>query len=125
MPPVQKEPNRGEELDIGAFREAKIRLLQLLAGSRGPLTRAKIMDRFKASSTYVAKLVGYSDLDKRAAFERSRDGGATPDRPFSPSLLTLGFVHEYTLQVPEDGINELVVEITQAGREALKVLAVE
>jgi hypothetical protein len=99
----------------------KVRVLALLVDAKGPLTRVKIASRLGSSGTYVGKSVGYSDPAKRASFEQTKDGGGTPGNP-CPSLLTLDYVREYELEVPEDGISETVVEITPAGRKAFKAL---
>ena len=94
----------------------QIRVMQVLARAKGPLTRAKISDRIGYQTGVVAgRAIGYSDPDKRAAFEQTKDGGGSPGNP-CPSLLTLGYVREHALDI--DGLVETGVELTPKGRQA-------
>ncbi len=93
----------------------QIRVLQVLAKSKGPINRAKISERCGNKTTVVVgRAVGYGDPEKRAKFEQSKDGG------FRPSLLTLKYVRETELDI--DGIKETGVEITHRGKVALAKL---
>lgn len=99
----------------------QVRVLQMLATirGRGALTRTALSERIGNKTTVVVgRAIGYSDPEKRAAFERSADGGGTSEKP-CPSLLTLGFVEEVEVRVA-DGPPELGVRLTPQGREALK-----
>jgi hypothetical protein len=60
----------------------------------------------------VSWAIGYSDAKKRAAFEKTKDGG------FRPSLITLKYIREVELDI--DGAKERGLLITPLGREALK-----
>lgn len=100
-------PERDEELSI-----PQIRVLRALVASDGPLSRAKLSDRTgNETQVMVGRAVGYSDPIKRAKFEQTKDGG------YRKSLLSLGYVRELTLDI--DGLKEVVVELTPAGRLAL------
>ena len=105
--PANVVPDRADELTI-----PQIRVLRALAASTGPLTRMKLTTRIGFETDAAAgRAVGYSDPLKRARFEHSRYGG------FRKSLLSLGYVRELTLDI--DGLKEVVVELTPAGRLAL------
>lgn len=100
-------PDRGEELSL-----PQVRVLRALAAASGPLTRMKLTTRIGFETDSAAgRAVGYSDPIKRAKFERSQYGG------YRKSLLSLGYVRELTLDI--DGLKEVVVELTPAGRLAL------
>lgn len=102
------------------LRVPQIRVLQVLVGMVGGLTRAKLSEVIgNRTGVVVGRSVGYSDPVKRAAFEQTKDGGGAPGKP-CPSLLTLGYVSERTLDI--DGVSETYVSATDAGAEALAAL---
>lgn len=93
----------------------QIRVLCVLAKAEGPLTKAKISSLIgNKTNVLAARAVGYSDPVKRAAFENSKDGG------FRPSLLTLGYVAEISLDI--DGVEEIAYELTDSGKAIYKKL---
>lgn len=88
----------------------QIRVLRIL-GEHGAMTRAKISDKCgNQTNVVVGRAVGYSDPDKRAVFENTKDGG------FRESLLTLRYVEEIPVSV--EGVEELLLRLTPAGRDA-------
>lgn len=96
------------------LRIPQVRVLLVLTKAKGPLTRGKISEKCgNKTAVVVGRAVGYSDPEKRAAFRETRDGkiAGTP-------LLDLKYVREKELDV--DGVKELVVEITAAGKKALE-----
>jgi hypothetical protein len=117
--------------DLEAFRElgqriekpprlskAQVQVLRWLSQLKGPMKRTHINDRLVGHGIRrnrepkdVGEAVGYSDPEKRAAFERSKAGGG------QPSLLTLGYVREVPVEF--DSFRELGLLITPAGIEAL------
>lgn len=116
---TRTEENRGK----GRFPMPvpQIRVLQVLARAKGPLSRLKLSDKIgNKTQVVVGRAIGYSDPVKRAAFEQTKDGGGSLGAP-SPSLLTREYVREVSIEV-EDGINELCIIITSEGREALESL---
>lgn len=99
----------------GGLRLPQVRVLQVLSQAKGPLTRGKISDRCgNKTQVVVGRAIGYSDPEKRVAFEQTSDGG------FTASLLTLGYVREIPLDI--DGIEETAIAMTDAGRRAFKAL---
>lgn len=93
----------------------QLRVLDCLYRSKGPLSRGRMSERIgNKTVVVVGRAVGYSDPERRAAFENTKDGG------FRPSLLTLGYVEEVQLDI--DGLIETVVSLTKKGREAFKAL---
>ena len=104
----------------GGLRLPQVRVLQVLAAAKGPLTRSKVSSRCgNKTDVVVGRAVGYSDPTKRSAFEQTKDGGGEPGKP-CPSLLTLGYVTE--VEVDLDGVSETGLLITDKGRRALKAL---
>ena len=103
------------------LRLPQVRVLQVLASvARGTLTRTKISERCgNKTNVVVGRAIGYSDPEKRTAFEQTKDGGGRPGKP-CPSLLTLGYVRE--VEVDVDGVTETGVVITPSGRKALEAL---
>lgn len=92
-----------------------IRVLHALANSGGPLTRGRLSSKIgNKTNVVVGRAVGYSDPEKRARFEQTKDGG------FTASLLTRGYVEETELDI--DGLIEMAVAITEEGRQALEEL---
>lgn len=90
----------------------QIRVLRTLAAAYGPLSRSKIARKVGTEAEHSVRwAIGYSDPVKRAKFEQTKDGG------YRKSLLSLGYVRELTLDI--DGLKEVVVELTPAGRLAL------
>lgn len=95
----------------------QLRVLRALADSEGPLTRTEIAELVGTkTSTMVGRAVGYSDPEKRAAFEQTKDGGGKPGQP-CPSLLTLGYVREEELVADT---TETVIHITEEGRKIVQ-----
>ncbi len=103
-----------------ALRLPLVRVLKALYNAKGPLSRTRISAKIgNRTNVLTCRAVGYSDPEKRAAFEQTRDGGGSSGNP-SPSLLTLGYVRERELDI--DGVIEDVVELTAAGRRAYEAL---
>lgn len=101
----------------GGLALPQVRVLHCLASARkgAGLSRAELSRRIgNKTNVVVTRAVGYVDPDKRAAFEQTNDGG------HRPSLLTLGYVEEYPIDI--DGVAELVVRLTDAGRKAFEAL---
>lgn len=93
----------------------QIRVLLALKGVVGGLTRTRLSEIIgNKTSVVVGRAIGYSDPEKRLAFENSKDGG------FTPSLLTRGLVEEVTLDI--DGVNEVVFRLTAEGKAMLPIL---
>lgn len=114
---LPERSSRGKSEMYGGLSLPQVRVLQCLAKAKGPLTRVKITERIgNKTGVVTGRAIGYSDPEKRKAFEQSKDGG------FRPSLLSLGYVKEYELKIPEDGINETVVELTKSGKAAFAKL---
>lgn len=87
----------------------QIRVLLALLEANGPLTRRSLSAKIgNKTPVVVGRAVGYSHPEKRAAFENSKDGG------YTDSLLTRGYVVEEMLDI--DGINEVVIILTEMGR---------
>lgn len=91
----------------------QLRVLKRLQKSTGGLTRAKLAEEIGVNETYIRWAVGLTDPAKRVAFEQTKDGG------FRKSLFSLGYVTEEKLEVPEDGINEMLVSLTPLGKQVL------
>lgn len=117
MPRTLQTPPTTKSSD--GLRTGQLRVLQFLAPYDGLATRGTIADGLGCSDVYVGKMLGMSNPESRAAFERTKDGGGSPDNP-CPSLLTLGFVREVELDV--DGVTERSYEITPAGRAGLSLV---
>lgn len=116
---TRTEENRGK----GKFPipMPQMRVLAVLAKARGPLSRLKLSDKIgNKTQVVVGRAIGYSDPAKRTAFEQTKDGGGAIGMP-CPSLLTRGYVTEVSIEV-EEGITELCVVITDAGRSFLDSL---
>lgn len=92
----------------------QIRVLVVLASSRGPLSRGRIAEEAGINTTLTAWCLGRIDPQTRVAFENTKDGG------YRKSLLSLGYVDQVMMDL--DGTKELGTFITPAGREALKRL---
>lgn len=93
----------------------QIRVLRALVGTTGGMSRAALSIKIgNKTNTVVGRAVGYSDPEKRAAFENSKDGG------FTESLLTRGLVAEVPLDL--DGVTEVVIVLTQEGRKMAEEL---
>lgn len=108
-PTIPKEQRQGLTL-------VQIRILDLLAKSRGCLTRARIAERIGAkAATSSVWAIGYSDPVKRAKFRLKEDGirNGVP-------LLDLGYVTEIEIDV--DGREENTISITDKGREVLDLI---
>lgn len=89
----------------------QIRVLHVLAKTKGPLSRSAISNKCGNKTTVVVgRAVGYSDPKARAAFEQTKDGG------FRKALLSLGYVREFPIDT--DSGKEVVIELTAAGRKA-------
>lgn len=101
----------------------QLRVLKVLSEANGPLTRRKIAVRIGQNhQVYVGRAIGFSDPEKRAAFERSKEGGGRPELP-NYSLLSLGYVIESEIDV--DGVTETGVSITETGRQAFAEAGVD
>jgi hypothetical protein len=107
----QPQPTR-QPADL---RLPQLRVLQVLAEAKGPITRARIASRMGYQwPTSVNDAIGSSDPQYRARGVRIA-GEKTVS--IGTPLLDLGCVSE--VEVDVDGIKELGVLITDVGRQAL------
>lgn len=117
MPKIIDDPNDVPELvpdrRMGKRKDTlpvpQLRVLQVLLAAKGPLARVRISEKCgNKTHVVVGRAIGYTDPERRAVFEQTKDGGKRA------SLLTMGFVRERRINV--EGVWELVVEITDEGR---------
>lgn len=106
-PPVTKVKD-------GALSIPQLRVLEVLHICGGLMSRVRISKEVQKSSTYVGRVIGYSDPDKRKAFRDNTTLGKAVGVP----LLDRGYVTEIELDV--DGLSELCIQITPEGRRAYK-----
>jgi len=98
----------------GALSIPQLRVLEVLHLCGGLMSRVRISKEVQKSSTYVGRVIGYSDPEKRKAFRNNTDLGKAVGVP----LLDRGYVTEIELDV--DGLSELCIQITPSGRQAYK-----
>lgn len=115
-------PADGRSRKKSGMTTPQIRVLQILKAAKegGGLSRGEISRRGGYDTPVcLSRAIGYSDPDKRRAFEQTKDGGGEPGKPF-PSLITLGFVYESEIDV--EGLKETIVSLTPAGVAAYEDL---
>lgn len=109
LPPLVHDRRKGKRTTDG-LPIPQLRVLQVLLAAKGPLARVRISEKCgNKTHVVVGRAIGYTDPKRRANFEQTKDGGKRA------SLLTLGFVRERRINV--EGVWELVVELTDEGRE--------
>jgi DNA-binding MarR family transcriptional regulator len=101
---------KGREKKDG-LRKPQIRILDYLAGAKGPVTRKTISEEAQVDRAGLTEWIGSDDKTKRLA----------NDTKHFPSLLSLALIRSKSLD--QNGVEETVYEITASGRKAIAKLS--
>ena len=90
-----------------------LRVLELLSqvGRLGGLSRSRLAERLERDTTYVSRVVGYKDPEKRQRFLETTYG-----KGIGIPLLDLGYVRE--VEIESDGYSMSLLQITNDGLKA-------
>ncbi len=95
-------------MEVAKLTIPQLRVLEVLYQSGGVLSRGKIASRVDKAETYVGRVIGYSDPEKRARFRETPLG-----KSVGTPLLDQGYVQEIVLDI--DGLSEIAIRITDDG----------
>lgn len=108
-------PGRRRRQNRSGLTLVQLRVLQVLGMAYGPLHRHEIARRSRQTTNVVLRAIGYSDPEKRLAFES--------DKGSKVSLLTLGLVEEVETEV--DGKRERGIQLSELGHTSWPTIQVE